>query len=220
VPAPTPEIAVIVSNPFQQNTLVVSLPGRQDCLVIDPGMQPHKILAYLEEANLTPAALLVTHGHSDHIAGIVPLKNAYPDCPIVIGRNDAIKLIDPNENLSAMFGLPLVTLPADVQLNDGDTYSAAGFDLLVREIPGHSLGHVVYIWKAGQPWLVFGGDVLFAGSIGRTDFPDGSFYNLAKGIREILYTLPDDTIVFPGHGPETTIGEERQHNPHVPGRNG
>jgi glyoxylase-like metal-dependent hydrolase (beta-lactamase superfamily II) len=94
-------------------------------------------------------------------------------------------------------------------------YSAAGIDLEVAHIPGHSSGHVVFIWRGARPIVVFGGDVLFAGSIGRTDFPDGSFEELAAGIHTKLFTLPDDTIVLPGHGPATTVGDEKRTNPFV-----
>ncbi|MGH7134849.1 MAG: MBL fold metallo-hydrolase, partial [Pirellulales bacterium] len=105
--------------------------------------------------------------------------------------------------------------PADEELTEGQTYEAAGFSLIVHEIPGHSVGHVVFVWKDHRPMIVFGGDVLFAGSIGRTDFPDGDFAALAAGIHGKLFTLPEDTIVLSGHGPATTIGEERESNPFV-----
>jgi hydroxyacylglutathione hydrolase len=134
----------------------------------------------------------------------------------VIGVNETAKLSDPMQNLSGMFGLELTSPPADETVAEGDKYSAAGFELLVREIPGHSSGHVVFIAQHERPIVVFGGDVLFAGSIGRTDFPDGDFEALARGIREKLYTLPDDTIVLPGHGEPTTIGREKRSNPFVP----
>ncbi len=100
-------------------------------------------------------------------------------------------------------------------MDEGQIYQAAGFELEVLEVPGHSSGHVVYVWKRGKPWIVFGGDVLFVGSIGRTDFPDGSFEDLASGIHGKLFTMPDDTVVLPGHGEPTTIGEEKQSNPFV-----
>jgi len=100
-------------------------------------------------------------------------------------------------------------------LNDGDTYSAAGFDLEVRAIPGHSAGHVVFLWKGHNPWIVFVGDVIFAGSVGRTDLVDGDFEALAAGIRSHLYTLPGDTILYSGHGPPTTVGTEKRENPFV-----
>ncbi len=128
----------------------------------------------------------------------------------MIGRGDAPKLTDPWLNLSAAFGAAITSPPADVLLDEGQTFEAAGFRLEVREIPGHSSGHVVFLWKGGSPWVVLGGDVLFAGSIGRTDFPDGSFADLAEGIHEKMFTLPDDTLVLSGHGPATTIGEEKR----------
>jgi glyoxylase-like metal-dependent hydrolase (beta-lactamase superfamily II) len=178
-------------------------------------LEPDKILDELAANELEPAAILLTHGHADHIGGNAALRQRWPDCPIVIGRGDAPKLTDAGLNLSAGFGVELISPPADVLLDEGDTYCAAGFDLDVREIPGHSIGHVVFIWRGQHPSVVFGGDVLFSGSIGRTDFPDGSFEQLAEGIHRKLFTLPDDTIVLPGHGPDTTIGRERQANPFV-----
>lgn len=208
-------LAVVVSAPFEENTYVADLEGRSDCLVVDPGLEPEKILSYLESENLTPAAILITHGHSDHIAGNAELKRQFPDCPIVASHGDAPKLTNAALNLSASFGANLVSPPADVLVGEGDVYSAAGFDLDVAEIPGHSSGHIVFIWRAGQPIVVFGGDVLFAGSIGRTDFPDGSFEKLAAGIHSKLFTLADDTVILPGHGPATTVGQEKRNNPFV-----
>ncbi len=211
----TARVGVVVSAPFEENTYIAHLEGRQDCLVIDPGLEPDEIVRYLEEHRLTPAAILITHGHSDHIAGNAYLKERYPDCPIVVSELDAPKLIDPALNLSAAFGVALYSPPGDVIVREGDTYSAAGFDLEVQAIPGHSIGHVVFIWRGAQPIVVFGGDVLFSGSIGRTDFPDGSFEQLEEGIHQKLFNLPDDTQVLPGHGPATTVGAEKRGNPFV-----
>jgi glyoxylase-like metal-dependent hydrolase (beta-lactamase superfamily II) len=194
---------------------VAHLDGQQQCLVVDPGLEPGKIVDYLRQNSLTPAALLITHGHSDHIGGNARLKQLWPECPIVIGAIDAPKLTDAELNLSAAFGFPIVSPAADVLLAEGETYEAAGMRLEVREIPGHSSGHIVFIYKAVSPWLVFGGDVLFAGSVGRTDFPDGNFEQLARGIHQKLFTLPDDTVILPGHGPTTTVGEEKRSNPFV-----
>ncbi len=213
--SPELKLAAIVSLPFEENTYVASLAGRDDCLVFDPGLEPDKILAYLKQQDLTPAAILNTHGHADHIGGNGAMKQWFPGCPLIIGAGDAAKLTDAALNLSAPFGAPLVSPPADQLLHEGDCYSAAGFDLEVHEISGHSCGHIVFVWKAHAPYYVFGGDVLFAGSIGRTDFPDGSFDQLAAGIHQKLFTLPDDTIVLPGHGPATTVGEEKRGNPFV-----
>ncbi|HZZ71484.1 MAG TPA: MBL fold metallo-hydrolase [Pirellulales bacterium] len=210
-------LQAIVSKPFQQNTFIAYLDGRTDCIIVDPGFEPDKIIQYVETKNLRPDAFLITHGHSDHIAGNAAVKERWPDCPLVIGANEAVKLTDPRQNLSAQFGAELISPAAEVLVKEGDIYSAAGFDLLVREIPGHSSGHVVFIWQSSAPQVVFGGDVLFDGSIGRTDFPDGDFATLERGIREKLYTLPDDTVVLPGHGAGTTIGREKRSNPFVPG---
>jgi glyoxylase-like metal-dependent hydrolase (beta-lactamase superfamily II) len=107
----------------------------------------------------------------------------------------------------------LVSPSADATVQDGDIYEAAGFDWQVRTIPGHTLGHVVYLWEGQDPPVVFVGDVIFAGSIGRTDFPDGDHRQLVLGIRSKLFTLPDETILYPGHGPATTVGEEKRNNP-------
>jgi glyoxylase-like metal-dependent hydrolase (beta-lactamase superfamily II) len=208
-------LSVVVSAPFEENTYIARLADRPDCLVVDPGLEPDEIIAHLERDKLTPVAILITHGHSDHIAGNEELKRRYPDCPIVVSHGDAAKLTDPALNLSAAFGAYLVSPPGEVFVGEGDVYSAAGFDLLVREIPGHSSGHVVFIVQGVEPAIVFGGDVLFAGSIGRTDFPDGSFEQLADGIWKKLFTLSDDTVVLPGHGPTTTVGQEKRNNPFV-----
>jgi glyoxylase-like metal-dependent hydrolase (beta-lactamase superfamily II) len=208
------QVRTVVSMPFEENTYVVWLDGRTDALVIDPGLEPELILSCLQEHGLTPAVILNTHGHADHIGGNEVLKRASPDVPLVIGQGDAIMLTDAWANLSAMFGEPITSPPADRTLVAGEVIEYAGLTLEVRHIPGHSPGHVVFIWR-DKPCHVFGGDVLFRGSIGRFDFPGGDGPLLLAGIREKLFDLPDDTVVYPGHGPVTTTGHEKRTNPYL-----
>ena len=208
-------VHTVVSRMFGQNTFLAGLKGRHDCVVIDPGFDAEAIQECLLRHHLTPKAILNTHGHVDHIAGNQFMKQCWPDCPLVIGVHECDKLEDPLANLSGHYGAGLTSPPADRLVHDGEIYDVAGMALEVLEVPGHSKGHVVFIWKAGTPWMVFGGDVLFQGSIGRTDFPDGDMKVLLAAIRERLFVLPDDTIVLPGHGPATTIGDEKRCNPFV-----
>ncbi len=209
-----PQIQTIESQPFGENTYVVWLAGRTDALVIDPGLEPELILDFLRDQGLAAAAILNTHGHGDHIGGNAALKEAFPNAPLVIGANEVRLLVDPNENLSAPFGLPITSPPADAVVNEGDRIEYAGLPLEVIDVPGHSPGHVVYLFR-GQPHLLFGGDVLFRGSIGRYDFPNSDGRLLLEGIRGKLFRLPPDTVVYPGHGPVTTIGYEKRTNPFV-----
>lgn len=210
-------LITVVSQPFAENTYIAYFEGRDDCIIIDPGMEPDKIFSRLDAENLKPAAILDTHGHSDHIAGNAACKHRWPDCPLVIGAGDAAKLTDPMQNLSSPFGFEMVSPAADRLVRDGDVVSAAGFDLEVLETPGHSAGHVVYAWKGSSPWVVFCGDLIFQDSIGRTDFPDGSLSQLVESVHNKLFTMPDDTILLSGHGAETTVGQEKRTNPFVGG---
>jgi glyoxylase-like metal-dependent hydrolase (beta-lactamase superfamily II) len=207
-------IESVVSSPFDQNSYVIWRPQKTVAVVIDPGFDIDSIKSHLRQHQLGVAAILDTHGHADHIAGNLAMKEAFPDAPLLIGRNERELLLNPSLNLSASFGLPLTSPDADRTVADGDRIDFAGIAFDVREIPGHSPGSVVYICADFDPPVVFGGDVLFAGSIGRTDL-GGNLDQLLDGIRSKLFILPDATIVYPGHGPATTIGQEKRFNPFV-----
>ncbi|MBL8798426.1 MAG: MBL fold metallo-hydrolase [Planctomycetia bacterium] len=207
-------VHTIVSMPFAENTYIVWRPGRTDALVIDPGLDPGAILDFLQDQGLTPAAILNTHGHADHIAGNEAMKQAFPQAPLLIGVNDAPLLTDAEANLSAPFGIPIVSPEADQLVREGEVVDFAGLPLEVLDVPGHSPGHVVFVLR-DAPVLVFGGDVLFREGIGRYDFPGSNGPLLFEGIRTKMYALPEDAVVYPGHGPTTTIGHEKKHNPFV-----
>jgi hydroxyacylglutathione hydrolase len=207
-------IESVESNPFAQIAYIAWRQGRQDAVVVDPGFDTQSILELLTRHRRRPAAILNTHGHADHIAGNAAMKEAFPDAPLIIGRNEAFLLRDSEANLSAPFGLPIASPEADRLVDDGETIELAGFRFEIREIPGHSPGSVVFVCNDFDPALVFGGDVLFAGAIGRTDM-GGSMPQLLQGIRAKLFPLPDNTVIYPGHGPATTIGAEKRSNPFV-----
>src|SRR5262249_28090915 len=142
------------------------------------------------------------------------LKESFPEAPLIIGANETALLTDPLANLSAYLDEPLTSPSADDTVREGDVLEAAGIPLEVLEVPGHSPGHVVYLYR-GNPCLLFGGDVLFQGGVGRYDFPGSNGPLLFEGIRRKLFTLPPDTVVYPGHGPITTIDREKRTNPFV-----
>jgi hydroxyacylglutathione hydrolase len=206
---------VVTSSLFEENAYLVAVPGDSACIVVDPGLDVEAIMALLERERWSPVAILNTHGHADHIAGNAALKERWPEAPLIIGEGDASKLTDPVGNLSAGFGVPLVSPPADRTVREGEVLDLAGIRWTVLDTPGHSSGHVVFVTKDLSPTIVLGGDVLFEGCIGRSDFPDSDPEALVRSIRDKLFTLGDDTVVLPGHGPATTVGVERRTNPFV-----
>jgi glyoxylase-like metal-dependent hydrolase (beta-lactamase superfamily II) len=207
------QILTVESQPFAENSYLVWRDGAAEAFVIDPGFEPDLIREALADRGLGLAAIVCTHGHVDHIAGNADLKRDFPDAPIVVGTRDAKLLTDPVANMSAAFGFDVTSPSADRLVNEGDKLAVAGIELEVFDLPGHSPGHVVYLIRGTTPLTVLGGDVLFRGSVGRTDFPGGSFELLKAGIKRVLWPLPPDTVVYPGHGPVTTVGHEKKTNP-------
>jgi len=209
------EVTTVVSEMFSQNAFILRRSDQTGCLVIDPSFEADSILKYLAEHNYDVSAILNTHGHIDHIIGNKTIKDRFPAAPLIIGELDAYKLSDPQANLSAGYGIEINSPEADKTVKHGEFLSFAGITLETRWTPGHSAGHVVWVYEATGAGLVVNGDVLFAGSVGRTDFPDGSFEALEQSIQQQLYTLSNDTVVLTGHGNMTTIGQEKDTNPFV-----
>ena len=208
-------IIPIESVAFAENAYLVFEQDSDIAFVVDPGLSPDRILHQINQHKLRLEAILITHGHADHIAGTPALKAVFPDAQVYVGTQDAEKLINATGNLSAAFDFPLTIGAADRLVADGETLEIAGIAVKVLGIPGHSAGHVAYLVESNGKSHIFVGDIIFANGIGRYDFPDGDKNLLVQGIRDKLYTLPDETILYPGHGPNTTIGVEKRTNPFV-----
>ncbi|UCC97613.1 MAG: MBL fold metallo-hydrolase [Phycisphaerales bacterium] len=183
----------------------------RDCLVIDPGLDAGALIDFVKGRNLNPVVVVLTHGHIDHIAGVAALRAEFRDVKVHIHELDAPMLSEPHANLSVMNGMAFSTEPQDVSLQERDVIEQAGIKLLVLHTPGHTPGGIcLYSQPDGAAFV---GDTLFADSVGRTDFPGGSMYQLLDSVKDKLFTLPDETNVYPGHGPPTTIAREKAHNP-------
>lgn len=216
---PNLNIEVFVDQVFGENACVLHAPGADETPVgwiIDPSFPPQvqQLLAYIARHRIQVEKIILTHGHADHIAGLDFAHTAHPEAEVWIARPDEPMLTDADRNLSAPFGLPLVMQTrADHDLAPGLELLLGSFAFRVLDTSGHSPGgRSLYCPAAG---LVLAGDALFAGSIGRTDFPGCDHARLIRNIRESLLTLPDDTVVYSGHGPTTRIGIERKSNPFV-----
>ena len=195
-------------GPLMANCIIVGCKETKKAVVIDPGDEVDRILVALSEDQLTVTHILNTHGHFDHVGGNQRLKEI-TGAPICIHEDDAPMLSHVAAS-AASFGMNVKNSPdADQTFKDGDTISCGNIDLKVLHTPGHSPGGASFY----APGVVFVGDTLFAGSIGRTDFPGGSYDQLIASVKNKLFTLDDVTRVYTGHGPETTIGEEKRTNP-------
>ncbi len=198
----------------QTNTYVLARQRGGMAVVVDAPPDPPSVLELLEEARLTPVALLLTHGHVDHMGGAGEVTRATGARGFVHPDDDFLTL-DPESQLRMLFGsVPAGDFapPRDMEeLVDKSTLELAGLEIEVLHTPGHTPGHCCF--RIAEEETLLSGDQLFAGSIGRTDLPGGDTHTLALSMRERIMTLPDDTRVLPGHGPETTIGRERASNP-------
>lgn len=211
------------SDTTATNCWVVAPAAREQCIIIDPGLGvTGRLDEVIAEHHLHPVAVLLTHGHVDHTFSVLPVCQAR-DVPAYVHPDDRAQLADPWSGVGAAPGTPLLggltfAEPDDVrELADGTALSIAGVDLLVRHAPGHSAGSVVFGTRTEDEPIVFAGDVLFAGSIGRVDLPGGSMDDMQRSLREVILPLDDATVVNPGHGPATTIARERATNPYLQG---
>ncbi len=204
--------AIIPVTPFQQNCTLLWDEASLRGSVIDPGGEVDRILAAIGELKLSVESILLTHGHMDHAGGAAELKEALPDGPPVIGpdRRDAF-LLDGLEAQAAKYGMAARNLIPDQWLVEGDTVRIGGEDFGVLHCPGHTPGHVVFVQTRLRVAVV--GDVLFRGSVGRTDFPYGDQEALLAAIHGKLLPLGDDIAFLCGHGPGSSFGQERQRNP-------
>lgn len=183
-------------------------------VVVDPGSQPKTLIDAIRNNALQIEAILLTHAHFDHIGGVDDVYDA-TKAPVIVHQNEADWLTNPELNGSAYSGLNEVRVrKADTLIKEDGTRTWSGWNVQMFHTPGHSPGSVSYYWKEEQ--LLISGDVLFQGSVGRTDLPGGDYDTLMASVRTLM-ELPDETRVLPGHGPETTIAQEQYGNPYVSG---
>ena len=205
----------LVVGELMVNCYIVGWRPTKEAVIFDPGGEVERILKQVGSMGLIITDIVNTHGHGDHIWGngeIIEVTGK----PLMIGRNDAEMLTDPFKNRSAYFGFSISSPPADRLLDEGDIVKVGEGELKVYHTPGHSPGSMIFVGDG----FVIAGDLVFSGSIGRTDFPGGSMETLLKMVKEKLFPLGDEYVVLPGHGPETTVGDERKHNPFLqPGFN-
>ncbi|WP_110111327.1 MBL fold metallo-hydrolase [Bacillus sp. CGMCC 1.16541] len=201
-------------GPLQTNCYVFSN-EQNECLIFDPGAQGGKLIEFIEKKGYKPLAILLTHAHFDHIGAVDDVKARY-DIPVYIHKEEQDWLTDPALNGSQFFGVGAISAgeATDIISEEGPL-SIGSFDLHVFETPGHSPGSVSYY--AVKEGIVFSGDALFAGSIGRTDLPGGNHRKLLASIDKKLMQLPEATVVLSGHGSETTVGQEMDQNPFLNG---
>lgn len=203
-------LETVTVGAMQVNCYILAEGQQQDALVIDPGSERRKIQKVLDTHRLKPAFIINTHGHFDHIG----CDNDF-GVPVYIHQKDAAMLKDASLNLSGMFSLSFAVRSKIEVLRDGQNIDLGGLQMEVLHIPGHTPGGIALRLKKPKDNIVFTGDTLFYHGIGRSDFIGGDGQLLVRAIKEKLFTLPGDTVVYPGHGPSSSIDEERKNNPFV-----
>lgn len=203
-------------GPFATNCYAVADAASGACWVVDASWDIDRMVRRVRERGWHVEAIVLTHAHVDHIAGLEQARAAFGGVPVYLHREEAAWLTDPALNLSAAMGEVVVCRPAERMVEGGETMHLGAHEFRVLHTPGHSPGGIA-LWceGAGGAGVVLVGDTLFAGSVGRFDFPTSDGKALAASIRNVLYRMPKETRVLPGHGPETTIGREMMHNPYV-----
>ena len=209
------QFGIVPVTAFEQNSTVLWCEKSKRAAVVDPGGDLDRIEAFLEKEGLTLEKILITHGHCDHAGSALELAQRH-DVPIEGPHLDDLFWLEKLEDQSRMFGLPPAKgFSPNRWLENGNTVTVGEDSLEVLHCPGHTPGHVVFFSRSANLALV--GDVLFAGSIGRTDFPRGDYDTLIQSIRQKLFPLGDAVVFIPGHGPNSTFGQERKNNPYVAG---
>ena len=203
------DVQLIPLGAWQTNALVLR-GSHHSVTVCDPGMDPDPLISYLQDQKLRVEQIILTHAHVDHIAGIDALSSAFGDPPLLVHPEEQEWLSHPELNLSALSGFAVTSRPATGTIEEGQSIAVELEKATVLHLPGHSPGSIGLYFESNG--VLIGGDTLFQGSIGRTDFPTSDHSAMVQSLRRLL-TLPDETKIYPGHGPATTIGQERQTNP-------
>lgn len=203
-------IKTCVLGQVSTNCYLIYNEGTKEAVVVDPADNAAYILNKCRELGITPVAVLLTHGHFDHILAADDIRRSFR-CKVYAGREENAMLLDPSLNLSGSFGGDQIGLTADYLARDGEVLDIIGFPWKVIFTPGHTAGSVCYLVEPED--VLISGDTLFADSLGRTDLPTASPAAIVSSILEKLFVLPDETMVYPGHGDPTTIGHEKQYNP-------
>ena len=207
------KVVVIPVTPYQQNCSLVICEATKKAAIIDPGGEVERILSAVKNHNVTVDKIILTHGHLDHVGGTEALAETL-NIPVIGPEKEDAFWLNELEQQSKMFGFPKATSFLPTQwLEEGDHVEVGNIKLSVLHIPGHTPGHITLFDAVSKQIIV--GDILFNGAVGRSDFPRGNHQQLISGIKQKLLTLPDETVVFPGHGPTTTIGREKISNPYL-----